>query len=382
MLSCKRTHSHTHTKAAQLIIADVGWERVGGVENCVSHSIRCNQSKHDSSNLHTCWCYFTHADQRSSWAWSAGLNVLLDSKAHPVHFGTKPAKIIFLLHFVFRKAVLPVFMLIHRMEQHMKCFDAWLHLPISSPCITGNDNKLDERWCGVLGEAPRFVGIGRVYAEKKHVSGQFLDGNKLVPAIWVKDRRTPPCSLSESSYSVWNFQGQLQDTLHSDMAAVAKFNDIYLSASVTRSQTIILLYERSLWADVALNPSLMKCRWSQCMYFFFSLCLPVWQQEPPASPSCTFTWALRGGKKKRKIKMNEAWLTHVASHWLARDFGLPITGCCLPSAWPQRPLLSAEPQTALGHAAGMDCRGMHYSADSGTAIQTESWVFLKSPGVF
>lgn len=73
--------------------------------------------------------------------------------------------------------------------------------------------------------------------------------------------------------------------------------------------------------------------------------------------------------------MNEAWLTHVASHWFARDFGLPITGCCLPSAWPQRPLLSAEPQTALGRAAGMDCRGMHNSADSGTAIQMESRVF-------
>lgn len=314
MLSCKRTHSHTHTKAAQLIIADVGWERVGGVENCVSHSIRCNQSKHDSSNLHTCWCYFTHADQRSSWAWSAGLNVLLDSKAHPVHFGTKPAKIIFLLHFVFRKAVLPVFMLIHRMEQHMKCFDAWLHLPISSPCITGNDNKLDERWCGVLGEAPRFVGIGRVYAEKKHVSGQFLDGNKLVPAIWVKDRRTPPCSLSESSYSVWNFQGQLQDTLHSDMAAVAKFNDIYLSASVTRSQTIILLYERSLWADVALNPSLMKCRWSQCMYFFFSLSACV-----TAGTACVafvhIYMSSARGKKKKKDK-NEWGLAHTC--------GLPL----------------------------------------------------------
>lgn len=59
----------------------------------------------------------------------------------------------------------------------------------------------------------------------------------------------------------------------------------------------------------------------------------------------------------------------------AREFRLPITDCCLPSAWPQRPLLSPDPQTEPGCAAGMDCSGMHNSADKGRTFQKESWVF-------
>lgn len=61
-------------------------------------------------------------------------------------------------------------------------------------------------------------------------------------ASWVKDSGTIPSGLSDGSYSVGNFQGHLWYTLHSDMAAVAKVSFIYLSASVTRTQTTILLY--------------------------------------------------------------------------------------------------------------------------------------------
>lgn len=82
---------------------------------------------------------------------------------------------------------------------------------------------------------------------------------------------------------------------------------------------------------------------------------------------CTFTWALDKRKKN--------WITFVASHWHAWEFRLPITGCCPPSAWSQRPLLSLDPQTEPGCAAGMNCRGMHYSADRGRTFQKENRVF-------
>lgn len=157
-----RSHasSHTHTKA--VIIADVGCEWVGRVENCVSHSIRCNQSKHDSSNLHTCWCYFTHADQRSSWAWSARLKVLLDSKAHPIHFGTKPAKIIFLLHgapcFQKKKLFYRFSCWYTRWSNRWNAlthgFTSEFHLPALQWMTT---NYMS----GDVGEAQRFVGSGR-----------------------------------------------------------------------------------------------------------------------------------------------------------------------------------------------------------------------------
>lgn len=75
-------------------------------------------------------------------------------------------------------------------------------------------------------------------------------------------------------------------------------------------------------------------------------------------------------RRKRKV-----WRTHVASHWNERGFRLPITDCCLPSAWPQRPLLSTDPQTEPGCAAGMNCSGMHNWADRGRAFQKESRVF-------
>ena len=60
-------------------------------------------------------------------------------------------------------------------------------------------------------------------------------------AMWVKGSGSIPSALSDGSYSVWNVQGHLWYTLLSEMAAVAKVTSIYLSASVTRTPTIILL---------------------------------------------------------------------------------------------------------------------------------------------
>lgn len=78
-----------------------------------------------------------------------------------------------------KKAVLPFFMLIHKMEQQMKRIDAWLHLRISSPCITVNDNKLYERWCGrspkVCGKWPKRVSTGAVKSWMKTSSSQLYE---------------------------------------------------------------------------------------------------------------------------------------------------------------------------------------------------------------
>lgn len=82
-------------------------------------------------------------------------------------------------------------------------------------------------------------------------------------------------------------------------------------------------------------------------------------------PICmTFRW-----RKKNR-------LTHVAYHWQQWEFRLPITDCCLPCARPQRPLLSLDPQTAPGRAAGMDCNGMHYSADRGRTFKSGAEFFI------
>lgn len=81
-------------------------------------------------------------------------------------------------------------------------------------------------------------------------------------------------------------------------------------------------------------------------------------------------WSKKEKKKKRK-RLNTFG---IPLEW-AREFRLPITDCFLPSAWPQRPLLSPDPQTEPGCAAGMDCSGMHNSADKGRTFQKEHRVF-------
>lgn len=85
---------------------------------------------------------------------------------------------------------------------------------------------------------------------------------------------------------------------------------------------------------------------------------------------CTFTSVPNEEKKKKGL----ANTFGVPLEW-AREFRLPITDCCLPSARPQRPLLSLDPQTEPGCAAGMDCSGMHNSADKARTFQKESRVF-------
>lgn len=136
-----------------------------------------------------------------------------------------------------------------------------------------------------------------------------------------------PSGLSDGRYSVWNFQGHLWYTLHSDMAAMAKFSIIYLSASALWMRTVGRLKFR-----------LMKCRWSECRETGSSRRVSFLVFLP-----CSFAWLLDGRGKKNR-------LTHVAYHWQEWEFRLPITDCCLPYAWPQRPLLSPDPQTAPGLA--------------------------------
>lgn len=175
--------------------------------------------------------------------------------------------------------------------------------------------------------------------------------------MWVKDGGAIPSGLSDGRYSVWNFQGHLWYTLHSDMAAMLKFSIIYICQP--------LLYECALWAGLVLKFRLMKCRWSECRETVSSrLC--GWASL--FFLLCSFTWLLDEEKKNR--------VTHVAYHWQEWEFRLPITDCCLPCARPQRPLLSLDPQTAPGLAAGMDCNGMHYSADRGRTFKSGAEFFI------
>lgn len=156
---------------------------------------------------------------------------------------------------------------------------------------------------------------------------------KPILVMWVKDGGAIPSGLSGGRYSVWNFQGHRWYTLHSDMAAMLKFSIIWR------------------WSECRETVSSRLCGWASLFFYTVPICM-------------TFRW-----RKKNR-------LTHVAYHWQQWEFRLPITDCCLPCARPQRPLLSLDPQTAPGRAAGMDCNGMHYSADRGRTFKSGAEFFI------
>lgn len=158
---------------------------------------------------------------------------------------------------------------------------------------------------------------------------------------------------------------------------------IYLPSSVIRTQNDYsdtqrwTVGRRSAWNTDLRNADLRNADKVNACYYV-SACASMIDERMYVSSSpcggvlgCFLTAHLHAFWTEK----NKTFGWHIGSHWNEREFSLPITGCCLPFACPQRPLLSPDPQTEPACAAGMERSGIHYSADSARMFQKESEVF-------